>query len=167
VPEDRKTAGGIAAMTVAENLTLPGLRKFVRAGRIERRAQREEVGRVLELLDIRPRDPLRQFRHMSGGNQQKVVLGKWMRLQPRFVIFDEPTQAVDVGAKAEIYRLIESQAADGAAVLVIDSEFEELCRLCDRILLIRAGRIVGELGGAEMTRDRVLERLYVTQEVAA
>ena len=96
--------------------------------------------------------PLRQ---LSGGNQQKVVFGKWMGLDPKVAILDEPTRGVDVGAKEEIYDIIESLARDGMAILVISSEMEELVRLCDRILSVYEGRIVSELSGVDITPERV------------
>ena len=95
------------------------------------------------------------LRQLSGGNQQKVVFGKWMGLQPRVAILDEPTRGVDVGAKDEIYELIEELAKAGLAILVISSEMEELVRLCDRVLSIYEGRIVAEIAGADITPARV------------
>lgn len=161
IPEDRASAGAHLGLTVRENMMLPDLSAFTRWGRVDRRAERREAEALIGRFGVRPPRADKRFGSLSGGNQQKAILAKWMRLEPKVLILDEPVQGVDIGARAEIYRLIGAAAARGAAVLMIDSDLEDLCRLCDRILVLHGGRIVRELaGGTAGTRDRILDVLY-------
>ncbi|WP_428377161.1 sugar ABC transporter ATP-binding protein [Lichenicoccus sp.] len=156
VPEDRARHGAILPMTITENITsglLDRLRR--RCGLIDRQDEDRRGASIVTQYRVRCAGIDQTLRHLSGGNQQKVVFGKWMGLQPRVAILDEPTRGVDVGAKDEIYELIEGLARAGLAILVISSEMEELVRLCDRVLSIYEGRIVAELGGADITPARV------------
>ncbi|MGE0170397.1 sugar ABC transporter ATP-binding protein [Nocardioides sp.] len=166
VPEDRRRDGGILSMGVAANITLPDVWSFFRRGRFRHGQERLEAERLSELYDIRPRDSAKLFAQLSGGNQQKVVLAKWMRLRPRVIVFDEPVQGVDVGAKGQIYAEVDRAAADGAGVLLIDSDFEDLARVCSRVLVLRSGRICAELTGSDLTRDRIAEYVYLTDQEA-
>ena len=155
-PEDRAKHGAVLPMSIAENVTSGLIERVRRRVGLMDRADEDRIG-ADTVLRYRVRcagidQPLRQ---LSGGNQQKVVFGKWMGLDPKVAILDEPTRGVDVGAKDEIYEIIESLARDGMAILVISSEMEELVRLCDRILSIYEGGIVSELSGADITPDRV------------
>ena len=155
-PEDRARHGAVLPMSIAENLT-SGLLDRVRQhfGLIDR-AHEERIGsETVSQYRVRCAGIDQKLRQLSGGNQQKVVFGKWMGLAPKVAILDEPTRGVDVGAKDEIYELIEGLARDGMAILVISSEMEELVRLCDRILSVYEGRIVAELSGAQITPDAV------------
>ena len=155
-PEDRARHGAILPMTIAENLTggmLPRLAQ--RLGLIDRRNEARIGTETVARYRVRCAGIEQRLRELSGGNQQKVVFGKWMGLGPRVAILDEPTRGVDVGAKDEIYELIEGLARQGLTVLVISSETEELVRLCDRILSIYEGRIVAELSGGQITLDEV------------
>ncbi|RME95958.1 MAG: sugar ABC transporter ATP-binding protein [Verrucomicrobia bacterium] len=155
-PEDRQLTGLVPPMSVAANLTLPSLRAFCRAGWIDQgregRAVREQVNRHR----IRTADPRQPVRHLSGGNQQKVVLAKALLTRPRVLLLDEPTRGIDVGAKAEVYERIAEWAREGMAILMASSELPELLRLCDRILVMREGRVVGELPGSAATQEAVL-----------
>jgi rhamnose transport system ATP-binding protein len=141
--EDRKGQGLVGELSVASNVTLPVLKTMQRAGALldhgRRRRRAAELGEQLHLRPNRPGMPARSF---SGGNQQKIVLAKWLATGARAFIVDEPTRGIDVGAKAEIYRLLEDLAAGGAAILVISSELTEVLRLSDRILVMREGEIV-------------------------
>ncbi len=155
-PEDRARHGAVLPMTIAENLT-SGLLDRVRQrfGLIDR-AHEDSIGtETVAQYRVRCAGIEQTLRQLSGGNQQKVVFGKWMGLSPKVAILDEPTRGVDVGAKDEIYELIEGLAKAGMAILVISSEMEELVRLCDRILSVYEGRIVAELSGDQITPDRV------------
>lgn len=158
VPADRKSDGCIPAHTVRENVMLPRLGPFgrwwLRRG-AEHRAAEEWVAKV----ELRPADPERPISTLSGGNQQKAVLARWMRTEPRVLVLDEPTQGVDVGAKASIYELLSSAAADGTAVVMCSSDAEELAHVCDRVLVMRGGRVATELSGASLTSDRIVQEI--------
>jgi ribose transport system ATP-binding protein len=165
VPEDRRLAGSMATLTVRENVTITDAGRHWRGGRFSRAAERREVQDLLERFRVSPPDAERRFASLSGGNQQKAILAKWMRLSPRLLILDEPVQGVDIGAKRDIYELIEQAAAAGAATLIIDSDFADLCALCSRILVMRDGRIVEELTGEDKSRERILEIAYSKEEI--
>jgi len=149
---DRRANGGVMTMTARDNLTLANLKPFWRKFNLWRRAETAEAYRWFELLDVRPRDgvalPLGSF---SGGNQQKVLFGKLLRLSPRVLLLDEPTQGVDVGAKAELHRYVLAAATDGAAVVVSSTDLDELATLCDHVYFIRNGEIVDDIRGADVT----------------
>ncbi|MCC6222974.1 MAG: sugar ABC transporter ATP-binding protein [Thermoleophilia bacterium] len=158
VPADRVAQGEVASMNVRENLTLPLLRPLRRAGfRLSRQAERADAHRWLTEVDARPNDPERPIASLSGGNQQKVVLARWLRTRAKVLLLDEPTQGVDVAAKAAIYELIERAAAEGAGVLVSSSEAKELSLLCDRVLVMRAGRVAAEIPRSELSEARLVE----------
>ena len=133
-------------MTVRENMTLPWMQPLQRLlGRLDQGEERREVHRWIDRVAVRPADPERPLALFSGGNQQKVVLAKWLRNQPAVLLMDEPTQGVDVGAKAGIFELIANAAAAGAGVLVASSDAKELALICDRVLVIRDGEIAAEV----------------------
>lgn len=156
VPEDRQHEGLILPMSVGFNLTMAVLGSLSRLGMISARRQRETAQRLIEDLSIRAPGQRAEVETLSGGNQQKVLLGKWLATKPRVLILDEPTRGVDVGAKAEVHRLVRGLAAKGLATLVISSDLPELLSLCDRICVMRRGRIAGELRGSEATQERVM-----------
>jgi ABC-type sugar transport system ATPase subunit len=146
VPADRTRRGAVMDLSVRENLTLARLRSLRRRfGRIDRRSEREEVARWTAAVDLRPPDPERSLKLLSGGNQQKVVLAKWLRIQPRVLLLDEPTQGVDAGAKSVIYELLLAAAEAGCAVVICSSDTKELVLLCDRVLVLEAGRLATEV----------------------
>jgi ribose transport system ATP-binding protein len=152
LPPDRRVSGGIMDMTAQENLTLVDLKPFWNRVGLSRKREAAAAGRWFEDLDVRPRDglsaPLSTF---SGGNQQKVLFGKWLRMKPKLLLLDEPTQGVDVGAKAELHRHLLATAKDGTAVVVSSTDIEELVTLCSRVLVIRDGRIADEFHGDDVT----------------
>jgi len=155
-PEDRKEQGLILEMAISDNIALPGLPRLSRAGFINDRAVNAQAEQMRERLSIRTTDIHKTAGNLSGGNQQKVVLAKWLALQPAVFLLDEPTRGVDVGSKREIYEVIESLAAQGAAVLMISSDLEEVLRLSDRVLVIHEGRFAGELPHAQMSEEAVM-----------
>ncbi len=164
VPEDRAKHGAVLPMTIAENLSAAGLERVKRRlGLIDRRDERRAGGETVDRFRVRCASVGQALRELSGGNQQKVVFGKWMGLEPTVAILDEPTRGVDVGAKDEIYELIEQLARAGMAILVISSEMEELVRLCDRVISIYEGRIVAEMSGDGVTPERVT-RSYLSRD---
>ncbi|WP_407179138.1 sugar ABC transporter ATP-binding protein [Bradyrhizobium sp. STM 3562] len=156
IPESRKSEGLALLRSVADNLVVSALRKLFPSGLFEpRRALRVSDELILKLRIATP--SARQcVALLSGGNQQKVVIGKWLAAGARLFIFDEPTRGVDVGAKAEIFALIDRLVADGAAALMISSEQAEICHVCDRAYVMRGGRIAGELSRAELTEENIV-----------
>jgi ribose transport system ATP-binding protein len=156
VPADRRGAGAVVGAAVRENCTLTDLHRHSRrAARIDRAAERAEVGDWMERLDVRPRGTEAVFGTLSGGNQQKVVLAKWLRREPRVLLLDEPTQGVDVHAKATIHGLARDVAAGGAAVVIASSDDNELCDTCDRVLVMRDGRVVAQVEGDRLTPEEL------------
>ncbi|SDD21758.1 L-arabinose transport system ATP-binding protein [Geodermatophilus telluris] len=155
-PEERKADALLMHRTVRDNLSLAVLDRLSRLRFVRTRAERELVDRYVEQLRVRTPSPEQQIRKLSGGNQQKVVLARWLARRPDVLILDEPTRGVDVGAKAEIYAIIDELAASGVALLVISSELPEVLGLSDRIVVMQNGRIAGELDRDEATEERIL-----------
>lgn len=155
LPEDRKADGLVASLTVARSLALPYGRKLARAGFLPAGCEERFAEPIVKDLRVKA-TPTQQVRLLSGGNQQKVVLGKWLAGDARIFIFDEPTRGVDVGAKIEIYNLINRLTASGAGIIMISSELPELLGMSDRILVMHRGRIEAEFSAAEATQERVL-----------
>jgi ABC-type sugar transport system ATPase subunit len=155
VPEDRATQGLIRSQTVAENVALAVLRRIARATIVSTRDEQRLAGDFIKRLGIRTRGPGQIVRELSGGNQQKVVLAKWLAAEPRILIMDEPTRGIDVGAKAEIHALMSRLAQQGLAVLMISSELPEVLGMSDRVLVMRGGRIVASFARAEATQEVV------------
>jgi ribose transport system ATP-binding protein len=155
VPEDRKLSGLVLLSSIRHNLSLPRLARDGRAGLLNGAAERALGQRMVGELDVRPADDSRGAGTLSGGNQQKVVLGKWLGTEPRVLFLDEPTRGVDVAAKAEIHGLIRRLADDGLAVLMASSEMEVLA-VPDRVLVMHEGRLAGELRGEALDEQAVL-----------
>jgi ribose transport system ATP-binding protein len=165
VPADRKGLGLDPEDRLAEHVVLPRLGPFQRRTRLHRREFRAEAAEWVERLDVQPPLLDRRMGKFSGGNQQKAVLARWLRTGPRVLLLDEPTQGVDVGAKAAIYHQIAEAAGEGVAVLIASSDAEELVHLCDRVIVLRAGMMSAELAGANLTVERlVAETLGATSD---
>ncbi|MFR0352722.1 sugar ABC transporter ATP-binding protein [Streptomyces sediminimaris] len=156
VPEDRKGQGLVLDASVEENLGLVTLRAATRAGLVDRAAQRGAAERIAKQLGVRMAGLGQHVRTLSGGNQQKVVIGKWLLAETKVLILDEPTRGIDVGAKVEIYQLVNDLTAQGAAVLMISSDLPEVLGMSDRVLVMAQGRIAGELAAGEATQDAVM-----------
>jgi len=159
--EDRKSQGLIGAQSVLENFSLPNLADFSTAGVIDAGAERSRLGDFISQLQIKVASPQQAARNLSGGNQQKVVLAKWLQADSRVIIFDEPTRGIDVGAKFQIYQLINQLAADGKAILMITSELPEAIGMADRILVMHQGRITGEIKNARSATQQQIMTLAV------
>lgn len=157
VPEDRKTQGILPALSVAANVTITDLPKVAPKGIIRANREIAAARRLVSMLGIRPADPQRRVRELSGGNQQKAVLAKWIHREPRILLIDEPTVGIDVGAREDVYTIIYQMAARGVAVLMISSDVDELLRLCARILVMRKGIIVDEVVPGAKMKERVLQ----------
>lgn len=156
VPEDRGSQGLVKAMTVRENLSMAVLYRLARGGFVDRKGEGELARQTIERFGIRTYGPEQIVDKLSGGNQQKVVVGKWLASEPRVLIMDEPTRGVDVGAKSEIHRLMSRLAAErGLAILMISSELPEILGMSDRVLVMREGRIVAEYPRDEATQERI------------
>jgi ribose transport system ATP-binding protein len=160
VPEDRRRTGLVTSMTIRENITLPGLWNYTRAALIDRKAECAEARRQVDALRIRAPGVEARVMNLSGGNQQKVVLGKWLALNPKILIVDEPTRGIDVGAKAEIYRLLRALADKGVAVIVISSDMEEALGISDRLAVMHEGAIAGILDRSGLTEEKVMNLAF-------
>ena len=155
--EDRKSQGLVLHLSIKDNICLPSLERFARLGWIRRNAEQEVAGAFVQKLRIRTPDVNQQVRYLSGGNQQKVVLSKWLCSQADILLFDEPTRGIDVGAKVEIYQLMNQLTADGAAILMISSDLPEMLGMSDRILVMCRGRLVAECATRNATQERILQ----------
>ena len=163
VPEDRRKTGLILEMAVRENITLPSLQAYASAGLIDRQAERKVAENMLGKLNIKAPSIETRVANLSGGNQQKVVLAKWLSLNPKVLIFDEPTRGIDVGAKAEIYQLMRQLAQSGVAIIMISSDMEEVLGESDRVAVMHEGAITGILERNECSEEAIM-RLAVGQK---
>ncbi len=156
-PEDRRRSGLIVDMTIRDNITMPVLSRYAPGGLIQK--GREAAAAQAASQALRVKTPSVEFlaRNLSGGNQQKVVLAKWLSLEPKVMIFDEPTRGIDVGAKAEIYELMRGLAPEGVAVLMISSDMEEVLGQSDRIAVMHEGRVTGFVLRAEASEETVMQ----------
>jgi ribose transport system ATP-binding protein len=154
--EDRKSKGLLLEETIATNLTLAALDRFQRGPLVDRAREARALDEAIRRFDIRIGDKNLLAGQMSGGNQQKLLLAKMMQLDPRVVVIDEPTRGIDIGAKQQIYRFIAALAAEGRSVIVISSEMAELIGICHRIIVMRNGRLVGEVAGEAMNEHEIV-----------
>ena len=158
--EDRKGQGLLLGMSCAENITITDLAKISRYGVLERKAERGAAKRLVQELRIKTPSIDQIVRNFSGGNQQKVVIAKWLFRGSKVLLCDEPTRGIDVGARAEIYDLIWRLAAEGRGILFISSDLPELIAIAHRILVFAKGRVVGEVARAEFDQHRILSMAY-------
>jgi len=165
-PEDRKQEGLILIRSVLENTSIAILRWISRFTFVRKKLERSIVREFVDKLRVRTPSLEQEVGKLSGGNQQKVVLSRWLAAKPKVLILDEPTRGIDVGAKAEIYRLIDELANDGLAIMFISSELPEILGLSDRIYVMQNGRITGELLGPEATEESILELAMVDNLIA-
>jgi len=156
VPADRAHSGIVQTMNCAENLTLTDLGPFFKGAHLNRRLERQHVLEWMQRVEVRPPDPARMITTFSGGNQQKLLLAKWLRTEPRILMLEEPTQGIDIEAKQTVLELVERAAAEGVAVLLTSSEAEDLVAVCDRVLVLRDGVISAELRGSETTVGEII-----------
>ncbi|MEU7790605.1 sugar ABC transporter ATP-binding protein [Amycolatopsis sp. NPDC049159] len=156
-PEERKSQGLLLDLPVVHNVTLASLGRYAKLGFTERARELDDAGASLRRLDLRPADPRRIVRTLSGGNQQKAVLARWLVRGCRVLLLDEPTRGVDVGARAELYRLIDELAATGVAIVLVSSEIPEVLGLSDRVLVLREGRVLADRPSGGLTEAEVLD----------
>lgn len=160
IPGDRQRDGSIPSLSVAENVTMQILDRYYHGLRLQRS---EIIGRSRELMDVfdvRPSDPHLPYSSLSGGNQQKALLAKWLETEPQLLLLHEPTQGVDIGAREQIFKLIRSIVETGTAVVCASSDYEQLARICDRVLVVTRGDLSHTLSGDELTKERITERCY-------
>ena len=156
VPEDRRSSGLVADFSIRENISLPGLKRYATAGLINTARETEKAEEMCRTLNVKARSSNQRAANLSGGNQQKVVLAKWLALSPRVLIFDEPTRGIDVGAKAEIYALMRELARQGVSIIAISSEMEEVLSISDRIAVMHEGKITGILERPQFSEEAVM-----------
>ncbi|MFD8405475.1 sugar ABC transporter ATP-binding protein [Streptomyces anulatus] len=159
LPEDRKAEGIVPGLSVRENIVLAAMPRLSRGGIVSRARQDRVVDIFMKRLRIKASSPEQKVGELSGGNQQKVLLARWLCLEPKVLLLDEPTRGIDVGAKAEVQSLIDELAREGLAVLLISSDIEELIEGADRVVVLRGGAVAGELAGDEVDESRLLEVL--------
>jgi ribose transport system ATP-binding protein len=156
-PEERKSQGLVLDEPIFVNVTLSSVSRFAKAGFLDERAERKVASEQIEALELRPANPDRAARTLSGGNQQKILLARWLVHGTRVLLLDEPTRGVDVGARAEIYALIRRLAAAGNAVVIVSSEIEEVLGLADTVLIISDGRVLRTLPASQIDEHGVLD----------
>jgi galactofuranose transport system ATP-binding protein len=159
LPEDRKLEGIIPDLSVKENIVAAAMPRLARAGMVSEKVQAELVEEFMQSLGIKASSPDQPVRELSGGNQQKVLLARWLCMNPKVLILDEPTRGIDVGAKAEIQKLVDDLAVKGLGVILISSELEEMTEGSDRVVALREGTVVGSLSEEEITEGNLMEML--------
>jgi ribose transport system ATP-binding protein len=157
IPADRQADGVVGDLSLEDNIGLPVLRRHTRRGSLRRYSLRAVCGELLDRFRVRPAQPTAAAMALSGGNQQRAVLAKWLQTDPRVILLDEPTQGVDVAARMDIFRILRAAAAGGATILCASSDHDQLADLCDRVVIFRDGRAVGELTGADLDARRLHE----------
>jgi ribose transport system ATP-binding protein len=164
IPEDRKTEGLMLPMSVRDNLTLPALDALANLGIIDRRREKEAVEAMMKLLSIKAASPDIPVGALSGGNQQKVVIAKWLMIGPRIILLNDPTRGIDVGTKQEIYQLLRQLADEGATILLYSTDYDELIGCCDRVLVMYDGAILRELAGSAITEHALVSSAFSMTE---
>ena len=156
IPENRKTQGFVKNFTNAENIALPAMDDFLTGIFINEGKIRQNAEHYIQEMNLNPKDPDYQTNLLSGGNAQKVIIAKWLTTNSDVIIFDEPTKGIDVGAKAEIYRMMEDMVAQGKAIIMVSSELPEVIGMSDRVIVMREGRMAGELNRNELSEASIL-----------
>jgi ribose transport system ATP-binding protein len=162
IPADRANHGAIGSLTVQDNMMMQVLGNF-RPMNLRHKLIRKKSEKLIEQYEIHPEDPMLGFGQLSGGNQQKVLLAKWIQESPEVLILHEPTQGVDVGARQQLYRHIEKAAQKGSAVICCSSDYEQLEQICDRVLIMVKGKIVKELTGEEISKEKITQLCYESE----
>jgi ribose transport system ATP-binding protein len=156
VPEDRRLAGLVVELSIRKNVSLPALGRYARHGLVSETLERRAVAGVCQQLQVKAPSIEVEAATLSGGNQQKVVLARWLALGPKVLIVDEPTRGIDVGAKAEIYRLLRELARGGVSIVMISSDMEEILHLSDRVAVLHEGRLTGIVERRDCTEQRIM-----------
>lgn len=156
ITEERRTTGIFGILDIRENTTVLGLKKYLKLGLLSEKKRREDTDWAIKSMNIKTASQKTQIKLLSGGNQQKVIIGRWLLTEPEILMLDEPTRGIDVGAKYEIYQLIDALAAKGKSIIVVSSELPELLGICDRIYVMSAGRIAGEVTANKTTQEEIM-----------
>jgi ribose transport system ATP-binding protein len=164
VPADRERDGSVGSLSLGDNVTLRVLDRYQSRLGLNRRRMRRDARELLERFDVRPPDPRAKYQSLSGGNQQKAMLAKWLQTKPSLLLLHEPTQGVDVGARQQIFQLMRRAAADGAAVVCASTDYEQLAAICDRVVIFGRGRVAHELVGDQVTKERIAKQCYRVAE---
>ncbi|MBB3945167.1 ribose transport system ATP-binding protein [Rhizobium skierniewicense] len=167
LPGDRLGAAGVGTLSVTDNITLPVLDNLLKPYGLDRSAMTRDAARLAQLYDVRPQNPHLPLASLSGGNQQKVLLAKWLQVKPKLLMLDEPTQGVDFGARQQIFKALDRAAADGTAILCASTDNEQLEQICDRIIVFSRGRPVIELKGSQISRRVITEACFHSHEAEA
>jgi ribose transport system ATP-binding protein len=167
LPADRIGASGAGSLPVADNLALPSLDRFASAFRLDRSGLLRWAADVGKAHDVRPSDPRLYLENLSGGNQQKVLLAKWLEISPRLLLLDEPTQGVDVGARQQVFAAIDRAARAGTVVICASTDAEQLAQICNRVLVFAHGQIVAELAGDDVTKEEITYQCYTGLSINA
>jgi len=160
IPGDRQNDAVVGTLSVAANASLPVLKRRNGGWAISEGGMNRIARDLAEAFDVRPRDPSRLMAHLSGGNQQKVVLAKWFQIDPKLILLDEPTQGVDIGAREQIFGIVRRMSENGTAVLCASSDHEQLAAICDRVIVLSRGRIVASLEGDDISKPAIAELCY-------
>lgn len=167
IPEDRDTHASFADLTVRQNISAAGLKDFSQFGRLRHRKERIAARNSMVDFRIKASSEEALMSSLSGGNRQKVILARWMRRRPRLILLDEPTQGVDVGARADAYDLIRRAVSEGAAAILVSSDLEELANMADRVLVLSNGRITAEIPRHQLTRHHLTEMVFMARKESA
>jgi ribose transport system ATP-binding protein len=160
IPADRQREGSVGSLSLADNLMVGVLGQYQSRVGLSRRRMRSDARKLLEQFDVRPPDPALKYQLLSGGNQQKAMLAKWLQTKPSLLLLHEPTQGVDVGARQQILQLTKKAAANGTAVVWVSIDSEQLAAVCDRVVVFGRGRVAHELTGDQVTKERIAEQHY-------
>ena len=156
VPEDRKKQGVFTDMSIAENISMPSLNKYAKRSIINRDKEDVEAAEQVKAMNVKCQSTHDLLKNLSGGNQQKVAIAKWLSMSPVMIIFDEPTRGVDIGAKDEIYKIMRALSDNGIMIMVISSDMEEIIRISDRVIVMSEGKITGELYPPDYTEENIM-----------
>jgi len=167
VPADRQRDGSVGSLSLGDNVTLRVLDQYQSRLRLNRRQMRGHARGLLQRFDVRPPDPRVNYQSLSGGNQQKAMLAKWLQTKPALLLLHEPTQGVDVGARQQIFALTREAAAAGSAVICVSTDYEQLAAVCDRVVVFGRGRVARELVGGEIAKERIAEQCFRAGETVA
>jgi ribose transport system ATP-binding protein len=166
LPADRQRDGSIGSLAVADNAMMQVLDEYFATLLLRRRRMTRAAARLLGEFDVRPNRPRMLYQSLSGGNQQKVLLAKWLQTDPRLLLLHEPTQGVDVGARVQIFQTLRSVASRGTAVICASSDYEQLEQICDRVLIMAGGRVLTELRGEDIRKERITEQSLTAHSTA-
>ena len=166
IPENRKEEGLFLDTSIANNMFMVNYNRISRKGILRKKLKKNFLNTFFSKLDIRPNDPEKPARDFSGGNQQKAILAKWMAIEPTIMILDEPTRGIDIGAKAEIYKLMDNLSKKGCSIIMVSSEMTEIIGMCDRVIVMAEGRVTAELDRTEFSQERIMAASSETTQKA-